>query len=307
MVGYSAAEMCALTFIDITHPDDVDLDRQYAEKLFRREIPWYRLEKRYIRKDGGILPIHLTATVIRSENGAPLYGLAMIEDITERKRAEEELRSREQQLRALLAERERLGQDLHDNIIQTLYAVGLSIEHCRDVLRETSPSAAPTAEAAIANLNQVIRDVRSYIDQTDPNRPSQNDFQEQLTRLIEESKQTRGLDSFYSIDAYAARSLTARQAQDVLLIAREAVSNSLRHSGAKTLVVVLSTRRDGSLRLVVADDGCGFNPEAEMRGHGLRNMRMRAEAIGARLRVLSKPRQATRVVVDIPVEAKHGR
>jgi PAS domain S-box-containing protein len=90
MVGYDEAELLRMSFVDITHPDDVQADVELAQQLFRREIPFYRMEKRYLKKTGEIIWINLTASMIRGPNGEPLHGMAMIEDITEIKRAQEE-------------------------------------------------------------------------------------------------------------------------------------------------------------------------------------------------------------------------
>ncbi len=90
MVGYPEAELVQKTFTEITHPDDVGADVELAERLFKREIPFYRMQKRYQKKNGEIIWINLTASVIHGPGGQPLHGLAMVEDITEIKRAQEE-------------------------------------------------------------------------------------------------------------------------------------------------------------------------------------------------------------------------
>ena len=89
MLGYTEQELTALSFVDITHPEDVEKDVQLSERVFKGEIPSYKLEKRYITKSGEILWVDLTATVIRDQDGSALYGLGMIENITKRKQAEE--------------------------------------------------------------------------------------------------------------------------------------------------------------------------------------------------------------------------
>ena len=98
IVGYSSAELTGLTFQAITHPDDLDADLALAGQLARGEIPRYQLGKRYIRKDGTIVDIQLSASILRSREGAPLYYIAQIEDITERKRAEAALKDSERRL-----------------------------------------------------------------------------------------------------------------------------------------------------------------------------------------------------------------
>ncbi|HZD59775.1 MAG TPA: PAS domain S-box protein, partial [Anaerolineae bacterium] len=92
MLGYTEEELTKLTFPDITYPEDIDKDVGLATKLFNGEIPFFHMEKRYIKKNGEVFWVSLTASLIRDEEGNPLYGLGMIEDINERKRAEERLR-----------------------------------------------------------------------------------------------------------------------------------------------------------------------------------------------------------------------
>lgn len=92
ITGYSADELTTLRFQDITHPDDIDTDVALAEQLARGQIPRYQLEKRYVRKDGSIVDVMLSASVLRGPDGAPLNYVAQVEDISERKRAEHSLR-----------------------------------------------------------------------------------------------------------------------------------------------------------------------------------------------------------------------
>jgi len=95
MVGYSEAELLQMSFADVTHPDDLGANAELGEKLFKREIPSYQLQRRYVRKDDEVIWINLTASLIRDQQGEPLYGLAMIEDITNVKRTQEEAVARQ--------------------------------------------------------------------------------------------------------------------------------------------------------------------------------------------------------------------
>lgn len=92
IVGYTADELTGLTFQAITHPDDLNTDLELAGRLARGEIPRYQLEKRYIRKDGTIVDVMLSGSVLRGPDGALVHFIAQIEDVTERKRMEDELR-----------------------------------------------------------------------------------------------------------------------------------------------------------------------------------------------------------------------
>jgi PAS domain S-box-containing protein len=88
LTGYTEAELRELTIFDLTHPDDVAADRDHYERQWRGEIDSYTIEKRYLRKDGDLLWIEVLASLLRDQNGAPLYGIRVVRDITERKQSE---------------------------------------------------------------------------------------------------------------------------------------------------------------------------------------------------------------------------
>jgi PAS domain S-box-containing protein len=91
-LGYMEAELLGLTFADFTHPDDLQADVNLAEQLFANQIPYYQMEKRYFKKSGEIIWVRLTSSVIRDHQGNILYALAMVEDITGNKQAEQKLK-----------------------------------------------------------------------------------------------------------------------------------------------------------------------------------------------------------------------
>jgi PAS domain S-box-containing protein len=92
IVGYGPAELMDLTFRDITHPEDVDTNHELAVQLARGDIPRCQFQKRCIRKDGVVVDIILSSSILRDPAGAPLYCICQIQDVTERKRVEKELR-----------------------------------------------------------------------------------------------------------------------------------------------------------------------------------------------------------------------
>ncbi len=105
MIGYTEEELTSLTFVDITYPEDVDTDLALAEKLLKGEIPTYKLEKRYVTKSGEIIWIELTVTLVRDANEQPLYVLGMVENINERKEAEETIKRLNEDLERRVVER----------------------------------------------------------------------------------------------------------------------------------------------------------------------------------------------------------
>ena len=119
IVGYTREELLGRTFQDITHPDDLDADLGHVRQMLAGEISTYAMEKRYIRKDGGIVWINLTVSLVRETSGAPKYFISVVENITERKQAEEAVRDSETRLR-MAVEAGNVGLwdwDLHTNAV----------------------------------------------------------------------------------------------------------------------------------------------------------------------------------------------
>ncbi len=215
---------------------------------------------------------------------------ALEKEVEERMRVEVELR-RSTQLRT------RLARDLHDNVIQSIYAAGLGLESVRGQLRTEPELAEKRVGAAVASLNQTIGEVRSFINGLEPENEPQPQFSLALRSLVETLQGLHPLRIELAISAPATHSLTAQEELHALQIARECVSNSLRHSNATR--VDISLRQQGpQILLRVADDGKGFDPTAVSgRGSGLVNIAARAREIGARLEIESTPGKGCRVTV----------
>src|SRR5436190_4215427 len=101
-LGYDQKELLGKNIIELTHPDDIKNDTPLIEQLFNGQISSYRLEKRFVTKRGDLAWLDLTAVLIRSDEEEPLYGLAMVEDITNRRRAEDALRTSEERYRSFV-------------------------------------------------------------------------------------------------------------------------------------------------------------------------------------------------------------
>ena len=102
IVGYTEAELLKLTFQDITHPEDLEKDLGYVKQLIQGEITHYQMEKRYLHKDGHVVWILLTASLVKEDDGSPAYFISQIEDITQRHEAERVLKHQQEQLRMLI-------------------------------------------------------------------------------------------------------------------------------------------------------------------------------------------------------------
>jgi signal transduction histidine kinase len=218
-----------------------------------------------------------------------------------RRRAEEDAHLQQQRLAQSLDEKIRLGRDLHDGIIQSLYAVGLTLEAVRALIKTDPAEADRRLEQTRAGLNATIRDVRAYISGLAPERVRSASFGQALEAALAELRAGREIQFDITVDDEAAAQLTAEQAVEALQIAREAASNALRHGGA-SIVTLRVHQGDRAVCLLVQDNGAGFEAGTPRAGgHGLANMRARAERIGATLRVTSRPGEGTRIVATLPL------
>jgi signal transduction histidine kinase len=216
-----------------------------------------------------------------------------------RRRAEEDALLRQQLLAQSLEGKIRLGHDLHDGIIQSLYAVGLTIESARSLLPRDPAEVDRRLEKCLRDLNGTIRDVRAYITGLGPENLRRIGFAQALEALVAELRANRPVKFELRIDDEATALLSPDQSIDTLQIAREAISNSLRH-GRATAVTVRLQQSNREVGLLVQDNGAGFDATARGDGHGLGNMHARAQRLGATFRIDSRPGIGTRVVVTLP-------
>ncbi|WP_447979382.1 sensor histidine kinase [Candidatus Nitrospira bockiana] len=226
--------------------------------------------------------------------------------LAQTRRAEEAARSSEQHLRDALEARERLAQDLHDGIIQSLFALGLSLERCQRLAPKDPDIVAAQLGQAAVELKRVIRDLRGYLAGADPITVDGRELEAALVLQARMMASSHDLQVALHVDPRAAASTSPEQATHLLFVAREALSNCLRHAQAHRAALTLEVV-DHQLRLVVEDDGLGFEPAAHTEGgSGLKNMAARAVKVGGRLDVTSAIGGGTRVALTFPMEGVHA-
>ncbi len=204
------------------------------------------------------------------------------------------------QLARAESEQARIARDLHDGVIQSIYAVGMRIEECRR-LTATAPETAGEKLATTSEvLNHVIRDVRGFLTGLEPasiqGRELKTALKSVLLSLGDEAAGRISLE----IETRAAEALTSQEATELFHICKEALSNSLRHGNARRVEISLRQMPEG-YRVEIADDGTGFDPgKVAPPSQGLQNMRSRARNLGVQLQLVTSPGSGTRVSVILP-------
>jgi PAS domain S-box-containing protein len=275
-------------------------DLEVMDSLHERTIP----EEVITDSTGRTRWLQTVKRPIFDEQGRAIMVLGAATDITDRKVMEEALRQRERDLRAALDEREQISQDLHDGILQSLFAVGLALETSKSMM---SPRVRKTSGAslnqAIDQLNLVMREIRNFIAGLGSELLQGKDLPTALQNMLASLTENQPTRVRLVVEDRAAKAVTVEQAFHLFRVIQESVSNCIRHGGAQEARVSLKMLKQG-VRLSIRDNGRGFSPDAAKRtGHGLGNMAARAQKIGGRFTVLSKVNKGTSIVLDLPKEA----
>jgi len=197
----------------------------------------------------------------------------------------------------LMEERERIAKELHDGIIQSLFAVGMGLQGT--ALMAGSPEMTKRLEGAIEELDRVIRDLRNYIFGLRPGILADRQLDQALQVLADETRARSGIAIEVDVDAGLAASLSGRST-DIVQLTREALSNVVRHARAATATLSLS-REGADALLTIDDNGIGFGGDGGSVGNGLRNMRERAASLHGSLEISRRDGRGTRLRVRFPI------
>ena len=197
---------------------------------------------------------------------------------------------------AVAEDRARIARDVHDDIIQDLFAVGLALQGLADSVDD--PETAETVRTQVERVDDCITSLRQFIFNLRQPATQTRDLEIEITELIEELSEPYSSDIEVSVDAIAD-SFSNDVADAVLHIIKEATSNALRHSGSP-IVRVLVTGGFNNLSVSVIDHGSGFDANRDYPGMGLPNLRQRANDVGGELAVKSSG-NGTTVTLVLPL------
>ncbi len=202
---------------------------------------------------------------------------------------------------AVLEERNRIGMDLHDGIIQYIYGVGLSLEGTKHLIDEDTASAKEKIDHAIDGLNQAIRDLRAYILDLRPRQLGNEGLISGVKRLIAEYRANTFSEVLFSTPESDMKELTQGQSLALFHICQESLANAAKHAKAKNVRITLWTTHDRAL-MEIHDDGKGFDTEHidSFIGHGLANMFTRARSAGGDVEISSVVNEGTTLLAWVP-------
>jgi len=242
------------------------------------------------RKDGTELPTDIALSPLQTASG--LVVVAALQDATERKRIAARLRRL-----ALLEDRERIAKELHDGVIQSLFAVGMNL-HATEAAADLPDTVRARLVGTVDSIDMAIRDLRNYVFDLRPGVLTDRRLDEALRQLAEDFQENSGIVTVVEVDARVAAEFSKASAQ-LVQVTREALSNVVQHAGAKTCRVSLMRKGDAGV-LEIEDDGHGFDPvRSSTDGQGLRNMRERVHAMGGRFSVESTAAEGTTIRVTL--------
>jgi PAS domain S-box-containing protein len=290
ILGYPEEELLATTFQDLTYPEDLETSMAYADRLVAGEIDKYSLEKRYVRADGSPVWVSLSVSLMRDPDNRPLYYVAQVQDITERKRAEERLREVNRRLEELAA----LRADFTAMVAHEIGSPLAAIRGYLDVLETGELEPAEQAEiiakiqSETDRLSTLIADVKNAaaIERDDfaitPRETSTGELLKDAGRFAE----TLPGDHPLVVEDGTQKRVLADQYR-VGQVLRNLLSNAAKYSPEGSPIELRAVPADspGRVRIEVADKGYGVDPADARRifekfGRGQAGSGRRAYGIG---------------------------
>ncbi len=310
LTGYAEEELIGQTYALMTHPDDLQANLALTDQFLRGDIDQYSLETRYITKQGQCRWVSVSANRIKQPTNTHSLLLAVVEDITDRKAAEDVVRVSEERLRRLSHllletqenERRTIARDLHDAVGQNLSALKLTLSSLQ---RSSENIQHPDLLAeSIECTDQLLRQIRDLSLDLRPSVLDDFGLGPAVQWYLDRATAHADVTVDYSCDPVLP-AVTQEAQIACFRILQEAVTNCLRHARAGRLTVVLRGTPT-ALELTLVDDGVGFDVEAAWggatsgRSMGLLTMRERAELAGGRWSIRSAPGRGTEVQVSFP-------
>jgi PAS domain S-box-containing protein len=301
------------------HPDDLALGWDTVKRAIASKEP-YDYYHRILRPDGTERIARSRGSIMTDERGEPVKVFGATQDVTDLKRAEENLKATSEQLRALSAslqsareqESTRIAREIHDELGGTLTSLRWDLEEVRDVISEASASSqlAPLRskiEVMIALTETILNTVRRLASELRPMALDELGLVEAIEWQALQFQTRTGLAVEYQCTLEKV-DLNSEQSTAVFRILQEALTNILRHAQA-TKVAITMKQESGELFLSIKDNGRGITESEKSDAHslGLLGMRERAHLIGAQIDITGIEGKGTQVAMRIPISESSER
>jgi PAS domain S-box-containing protein len=310
LLGYTLAELVNQEFTVFVLPEDADRCKALFREMVHGKKDSYRAEKKYVRRDGSVVWGRLHVSLIRGATVEEYLAICMIEDITEQKQADKEIRTYQEQLRSVASElslteereRRRLATDLHDHVGQILALAQIKLGAIRQ--SASSTQLVEPMDEVRRLIEQTIQYTRSLSFELSPPILYDLGFEAAVEWLAELTHEQQGI----TVKVQADRS--AKPMNDEIRIilfqtVRELLANVVNHAKAKHIQIFIA-REDTALQVKIEDDGLGMGGSADAAngpfGFGFFSIGERLKYLGGHLEVLSEPGWGTRVTLQVPLK-----
>ena len=292
-VGYSHDELLGMTMLHIT-PEFTERElRELIAPLARGEQTSITFTTTHRCRDGADLPVEIMMQAIPGDDGLPKRYVKIARDVRERLETEDRLRHAEQHLR-VVEDRERIARDLHDIVIQKLFAAGMTVQSVS--ARADDAEHRRRLAAVVDDLDETIREIRSVIFSLQADARDTGGVRAEVLRITDEEREALGCEPRIRFDG-PVDAIDDRIAHELLPTLREALSNVAKHAAASSVEIVVEHSDQVTLR--VLDNGRGM-PATLTGGNGIRNLTERANALGGTCRVSSRPDGGTVLEWRVP-------
>jgi PAS domain S-box-containing protein len=307
MLGFSEEEMRQKHCVDFSPPEDAQKDWALFQQLRAGVFDRYSLDKRYFRKDGSVMWGRLSVAVLN--NGASPVVIAMVEDITDKRLAQDELERSQAILQRLSGrlieaqeqERHHIAREIHDDISQKLALVANGLQQIARA--PLGSDAGSPVERLLGHVSEIAHALHALSHRLHSSKletlglvPTMRSFCREFTEQHNVRVDFTHTEIPDALSRYASLCL--------FRVLQEGLSNVAKHSGAQHVDVRLERAPDG-VQLVIRDSGAGFNPVAALLGNGigLMSMRERVSLVKGSISIKSKPRGGTEIQVRVPLAA----
>lgn len=307
MFGYSSLkEDATLGFWESKlHPEDKErVITSFHDFITQSNTANWYCEYRFEKKDGSYAYIVDRGYMIFDDQKQPIRVVGAMEDISDRKKLEEELiqteRMRQMQIaqaavNAQEKERADVGKELHDNISQMLTSTKLFLDIMRNKTQDE------LLDRSIRNINTIITEIRNISRSLVPSSIEDLGLIASLNDLLDNIRVTNIIDVEFYPDPEVENLINANYKLTLYRIVQEQINNIVKHANASQVLIELY-HEENRIELVITDDGIGFDVNKIKKGHGLKNMRSRAELLNGHLEIITSPQKGCKLKVHIPYQ-----